>query len=93
MRILFTSFPAYGHVNTMLPLAREARNAGHEVTFATGAELVTEIERRGFDTWMVGPSRAEAEAGVHTAYPNLAQLPPEQRAPLAAPMLFVEPAA
>jgi UDP:flavonoid glycosyltransferase YjiC (YdhE family) len=92
MRILFTSFPAYGHVNTMLPLAREARNAGHEVTFVTGAELVTEIERRGFDTWMVGPSRAEAEAGVHAAYPNLAQLPPEQRAPLAAPMLFVESA-
>lgn len=93
MRILFTSFPAYGHVNTMLPLAREARNAGHEVAIVTGAELVAEIERRGFDTWMVGPSRAEAEAGVRAAYPNLEQLPPEQRAQLAAPMLFVESAA
>jgi UDP:flavonoid glycosyltransferase YjiC (YdhE family) len=93
MRILFTSFPAYGHVNTMLPLAREARNAGHEVAFVTGAELVPEIERRGFDTWPVGPSRAEAEAGVRAAYPELTQLPPEQRVQLAAPMLFVESAA
>ena len=37
MRILFISHPAYGHVNTMLPLARRARSAGHEVAFATGA--------------------------------------------------------
>jgi UDP:flavonoid glycosyltransferase YjiC (YdhE family) len=58
MRILFTSCPAYGHVNPMLPLAHEARLAGHDVAFATGAELAHEIERRNFETWLVGPSRA-----------------------------------
>lgn len=42
MRILFTSFPAYGHVNPMLPLAHQARLAGHDVAFATGAELAPE---------------------------------------------------
>ena len=46
MRILFTSCPAYGHVNPMLPLAHQARLAGHDVAFATGAELAPELERR-----------------------------------------------
>ena len=41
MRILFTSCPAYGHVNPMLPLAHEARLAGHDVAFATGASWHT----------------------------------------------------
>jgi UDP:flavonoid glycosyltransferase YjiC (YdhE family) len=52
MRILFTSCPAYGHVNPMLPLAHQARLAGHDVAFATGAELAPELERRGFETWL-----------------------------------------
>ncbi|HET9116576.1 MAG TPA: hypothetical protein VFN75_00610 [Pseudonocardiaceae bacterium] len=51
MRILFTSCPAYGHVNPMLPMAHQARLAGHDVAFATGAELAPEIGRRGFETW------------------------------------------
>ncbi|MGH3755357.1 MAG: glycosyltransferase, partial [Pseudonocardiaceae bacterium] len=77
MRVLITSFPSYGHVNTMLPLAREARRAGHDVVVATGADLVPEIQRRGFDTWLVGPSRAESSASAH---PGLAALSPEERA-------------
>lgn len=93
MRILFTSHPAYGHVNTMLPLARQARSAGHEVAFATGADLVAQLERRGFDTWLVGPSRAEVEAWVHAAHPNLAEVPVEQRTRTAADVLFIESAA
>lgn len=93
MRILFTSHPAYGHVNTMLPLARQARSAGLEVAFATGAELVPELERRGFDTWLAGPSRTEVEAWVHAAHPNLEELPVEQRTRAAAQVLFIESAA
>lgn len=93
MRILFTSFPAYGHVNTMLPLAREARRAGHEVAFATGAELVPEIARRGLHAWLVGPSQAETNATVRAAYPNLETLTPQQRMRVAGPELFVGSAA
>lgn len=93
MRILFTSHPAYGHVNTMLPLARQARSAGHDVAFATGAELVPEVERRGFDTWLVGPSRAEVDAWIRAAHPNLEEVPVEQRTRTAAHVLFVESAA
>ncbi|MDQ4103559.1 MAG: glycosyltransferase [Actinomycetota bacterium] len=93
MRFLFTGCPAYGHVNTMLPLAREAQQAGHEVAFATGAELVTEVERRGFDSWLVGPSRAETDASVRAAHPDLEALPPEQRLALQIQGIFVESAA
>ncbi len=93
MRILLTCCPAYGHVNTMLPLAREARRAGHEVAIATGAELVPEIERRGFDTWLVGPSRAESDASLHATYPDLEAFSPEERMQVQLSGVFVEPAA
>lgn len=93
MRILLTSCPAYGHVNTMLPLAREAQRAGHEVAVATGAELVSEIERRGFDTWLVGPSRAESDASFHAAHPDLDALSPEELLQVQLSGVFVQPAA
>lgn len=89
MRILFTSSPAYGHVNTMLPLARQARSAGHDVAFATGAELVLEIQRRGFSTWLVGPSQAEVRAWLQAAHPELEALAPEERLRVVAADLFV----
>ena len=38
MRILFTSPAAHGHVQPMVPLARAAMAAGHEVRWATGAD-------------------------------------------------------
>jgi UDP:flavonoid glycosyltransferase YjiC (YdhE family) len=48
MRILCTSNPLVGHWLPMLPLARAAREAGHDVIIATGPDAVPEIERRGF---------------------------------------------
>lgn len=48
MRILFTSNPLVGHVFPLLPLMYAARNAGHEVMVATGAELIPELRTRGF---------------------------------------------
>jgi UDP:flavonoid glycosyltransferase YjiC (YdhE family) len=92
MRILFTSCPAYGHVNPMLPLAQQARLAGHDVAFATGAELAPEVERRNLETWQVGPSRAEADTSARAAYPNLADLPSAQRMRVRMEGVFVEPA-
>lgn len=93
MRVLITSFPAYGHVNPMLPLAREARRAGHDVVIATGAELVPEIERRGFDTWLVGPSYAESDASFRAAHPGLEALSPEEQVQVRVLGRFVEAAA
>ena len=60
MRILVSAGPMYGHVNTLLPLADAARRAGHDVVVATGPDLVSHVERRGFDTWSVGTTHAAA---------------------------------
>jgi UDP:flavonoid glycosyltransferase YjiC (YdhE family) len=67
MRVLFTASPLVGHVFPMLPLMHAAREAGHEVVLATGAEMVPDLRRRGFTTWTVGPGIAEAIAELRQA--------------------------
>jgi UDP:flavonoid glycosyltransferase YjiC (YdhE family) len=81
MRLLFSTVPAHGHLLPMLPLAAAAQRAGHDVVVATGAEGVVEAARRGFATWDVGPSRAEADAAFRAAVPDLGAIAPEQRIP------------
>jgi UDP:flavonoid glycosyltransferase YjiC (YdhE family) len=54
MRLLFTSRPYLGHLQPMLPLAKAARAAGHEVVFATGAEVASALVVHGFPTEIVG---------------------------------------
>jgi UDP:flavonoid glycosyltransferase YjiC (YdhE family) len=60
MRILVTTCPFSGHVNTVLPLALAARRAGHEVIVATGSDFDAHLARRGLPTWPVGPTAAES---------------------------------
>ncbi|GAA3340085.1 glycosyltransferase [Amorphoplanes nipponensis] len=79
MRVLFSTWPAHGHLLPLLPLIRAAQHAGHEVVVASGAEGVAEARRRGLTTWDVGPSRAEADAAFRDRVPNLGAIPPEQR--------------
>jgi UDP:flavonoid glycosyltransferase YjiC (YdhE family) len=59
VRILFTTFPALGHLHPLLPLALAAQNAGHEVRLATGADLVPWAGRCGVDAYEVGPGSDE----------------------------------
>ena len=70
MRILFTASPLVGHVFPMLPLMYAARDAGHEVVMATGAEMVPDLQRRGFTTWTVGPGLGEAVAELTRRAPS-----------------------
>ena len=42
VRILFSTWPAHGHLLPLLPLARAALAAGHEVVIASGAEGAAE---------------------------------------------------
>ena len=44
MRILFTAVPAAGHVNPLLPLARAALAAGHQVALLTGGEMIGKVD-------------------------------------------------
>ena len=64
MRILFTACPMYGHVNTLLPLARAAQRAGHQVVVATGSDLTPHIQRAGLEAWPVGPTHRDAGGGA-----------------------------
>lgn len=54
MRVLFTSRPAYGHLHPLIPLARAAATAGHDVAFATGEPFREAIERQGFTAFDAG---------------------------------------
>jgi UDP:flavonoid glycosyltransferase YjiC (YdhE family) len=67
VRILFTAGPLVGHVFPMLPLMHAAREAGHEVVMATGADMVPDVARRGFATWTVGGRFGEAVAELEAA--------------------------
>ncbi|MGW6442575.1 glycosyltransferase [Lentzea sp. NPDC055074] len=62
MRILFSCRPAYGHLFPLVPLARAAQRAGHEVVFATGPGFVEKARELGFEAHASGISIAEAEA-------------------------------
>jgi UDP:flavonoid glycosyltransferase YjiC (YdhE family) len=72
MRVLFTSRATISHLKPMLPLAEAARAAGHDVVFATGAEVASTPTALGFPTEIVG---------VHAGPAILEALQTERRPP------------
>ena len=60
MRALFTSRATISHLKPMLPLAEAAQTAGHEVIFATGAEVASVPIALGFPTEIVGVNAGPA---------------------------------
>lgn len=93
MRILITSWPAYGHLYPMLPIARAAQHAGHEVVIATGPDLAPHVEQYGFVAWAVGPSSAEIVAARRAAHPVPETTSPEDGPRAAISALFIPGAA
>ena len=81
VRILVSTWPAHGHLLPLLPVARAARRAGHDVVVASGAEMAAEARRRGFEAWDVGPSRSEADAAFRAVVPDVAAIDPALRVP------------
>lgn len=55
MRLLFTTFPAVGHLHAVAPLALAAKRAGHEVCLATAPDLVPWAITCGLPARPVGP--------------------------------------
>ena len=95
MRVLFTSWPAYGHLLPMIPLARAAQRAGHEVRIASGGDVRALIEERGFPAVVAGPTLAESYAAAGAAMAERAggarpfsEMTPEEETELAARYLF-----
>ncbi|PZG24365.1 glycosyltransferase [Micromonospora craterilacus] len=54
VRVLFASLGTHGHTYPLLPLAAAARDAGHEITFATGEGFADTLRAQGFDPVATG---------------------------------------
>ena len=65
MRFLFSSLPAHGHAYPLIPLALAARDAGHEVLFATGEPLHQSIKAFGLDVATAGITIFEGFVAAH----------------------------
>ncbi len=70
MKILFSTRPAYGHVYPLIPLALTAREAGHEVSFATTGSFLHRLGRLGFPTHDVGLTIDEALESLAASMPG-----------------------
>jgi UDP:flavonoid glycosyltransferase YjiC (YdhE family) len=85
VRILFGSWPGYGHLFPMVPLLRAAQGAGHEVVVSSGADLAEVIGRLGVTAHRSGVTLAESYARLPATVSGL----PEVEQPLfAARYLF-----
>lgn len=82
VRILFSNVHGYGHLYPLFPLAAAARDAGHEITFATGAEFHPTVRKLGFDTVDAGMPIRDAFALLPEAAGGPESLSPEQMAVL-----------
>ncbi|XVV01184.1 nucleotide disphospho-sugar-binding domain-containing protein [Actinosynnema sp. CA-248983] len=60
MKILFSSLGSHGHTYPLLPLAIAAREHGHDVTFATGADFADTIGRLGIRHVAAGTDMRQA---------------------------------
>jgi hypothetical protein len=60
MRMTFSVRPAYGHVYPLMPLALAARDAGHDVRFATTGRFLDVVRGLGFPTDDVGVTLEDA---------------------------------
>lgn len=72
MRILVTCQPGYGHLHPLLPVARAARAAGHEVLVATAAAMSPVVEAAGFPCAPAGMDWLLAQE--RQAFPEMAQV-------------------
>lgn len=60
VRIIFCSLPSPGHTFPLIPLALACAQAGHEVSYATAADLHPTLRRFGLATVRVGVPMAQA---------------------------------
>jgi UDP:flavonoid glycosyltransferase YjiC (YdhE family) len=87
MRILFTTAPGVGHLLPLLPVAREARDRGHEVVIGGGASLTTIIESAGFRHETMGPATI---GEMFRGLPDVSSIPPRERVLISMPKVFCE---
>lgn len=59
VRVLFTTLPAAGHFNSLVPLALAVRSAGHEVAICTSSAFAEQVEALGLQHLRGGVERFE----------------------------------
>jgi hypothetical protein len=87
MRILFGSWPGYGHLLPMVPLIRAAQHGGHDVVVSSGADMSALIGRLGVTTHQSGVTLAESYERMPD-HATISELPAEQQPVFAARHLF-----
>ena len=85
MRILVSTAPGVGHLLPMLPVARAARDRGHDVVIAGGASVASIIAAAGFQHEPMGPATiGEMFAGL----PDISAIPARERVLISMPHVF-----
>lgn len=90
MRLLFTSLGSFGHAFPLVPLAVAARDAGHDVVFATSEDFLPQLRKAGLETAAAGLGirdafgRAFAESGPPGPRRPPGEVPPEVLTPIVA---------
>jgi UDP:flavonoid glycosyltransferase YjiC (YdhE family) len=87
MRILFTTIPAMGHFHPLVPLARAAQKAGHEVAFASSRSIHSQIEASGFTAFSTDDSSSEVDRT--SVVERVLQLPVGTRSLLSSIEVFI----
>src|SRR5262245_60972041 len=87
MRILFASWPGYGHLLPMVPLIRAAQRGGHDVVVSSGEDMSELIARLDVAGHVSGVTMAESYARM-PGDTMISQMPPEEQSGFAARHLF-----
>ncbi len=83
--MIFTSLVSHGHLYPLLPLAVAARDAGHDVLFATGDDMRPVVEKAGLASESAGFGMREAFAaffGPDASPPRASNGAPEEFYPV-----------
>lgn len=78
MRVLFSSVGVVGYVYPMVPLARTLVADGHEVRWATSAEMCPTIVQAGIPAVVTGLSRADWREQRNRRMRDLAEVSPAE---------------
>lgn len=85
VRILFSTAPAVGHLLPLLPLARAARDRGHEIVIAGGASLASIVVGAGFRHEVMGPATIRE---MFQGLPDVSAIPARERVLVTMPPVF-----
>lgn len=87
MRMLFTTLQLSGHFQPLVPIARAAVAAGHEVAFACAPSFIPTVERSGFRAF---PSGFDTRGrSMHELFPGFLAVPGDVVGDWALPRVFV----